>query len=270
MRYTEEQLKNFCYPLSGAEQEKCLEAMAVLLGEIRSLGYQSRATIRGGRGGAADYSCELLGRGRLLVQLLGSYAANTNADRSSRLTVLLQSENKILAEELYTGLCGRLNPSVSTQGNSLLLEGLTSKSLRVLIGYDQDGGTMLVGEKPELVFPLQNLQELQRKSRATDYQFCKLVRIFKNILQEMELKGKASAICPVKLEYLLAALPDDDYRRFDTLSEKLLFVQLQAEAALENEDDLQEPNGRKSLFPTEENRQKYLCYLQQLRNWLQD
>lgn len=70
-----------------------------------------------------------------------------------------------------------------------------------------------------------------RKNRATDYAFCKLVRIIKHIQSDMvkEHIGISKNVSSEELLCFLSTFPNDVFTHFDSLNEKLRYLVLQCD-----------------------------------------
>jgi len=276
MRYNENELTTWSYPLNENECEKCLDVLNIVKNECKKLGYREASPRLNGDGSAADYAYSLVkGNRKLLLKILGGYAENTVGSKKAKLTIAAIAEAESTARELLEELDTRLiayGAEVSETTPWCINFGSVYKAAYLLVGYNAVEGTCFAKRNGfELCYPLLDAEEIKRKTKATDYSFKKQLRIIKAIVAQMQAEGieEAKRICPMKLEHLLCNLEDGVYRRFDSLSERLAYVVLQLINLLENRDKpLLEANKKKQLFASMEEREYYLQFVAALNKRL--
>lgn len=274
MCYTEAELKSWSYPLSENECEKCLEVLNIIKNECKKLGFKETEAMLEGTENVADYSYSLKKENQsLLLKIIGGYAENTVGAKTSKMTVAAIANDEETARELLENLDTRLIAYGAELSDSVpwcVSFGKVHKGVYLLVGYEAREGICFAKSSGfELCYPLQDADEIKRKTKATDYSFKKQVRLVKTIVALLQAEGEAQDICPMKLEHLMCNLEDSVYKRFDSLSERLAYVVLQLVQLLEQDDKiLLEANGLKPLFASSQERERYCACMRTLNKRL--
>ena len=126
------------------------------------------------------------------------------------------------------------------EGETFVLELVGAYALNVVGPLDKEPEIELAWEDDAEEYQ-EYFQGLQQKNRDCDYAFKKLVRIVKHIHADMVKNGveAAKVVGSEEILELLDLLPVEDYKRFDTLQEKLRYVLLQLGLLLEGKTDIE-------------------------------